>query len=414
MTCSCSCATTDRAGFPTQESFGTGGGAFTLSVADFDRNGLPDVAVGQLGILTSEAVVFLNQGAAVFTESAYPFELSAFTYIFDMAVGDVNRDGFPDLVGANLLTGGVHVLANDGDGTFAASVAVAHTISSPIGIAVGDLDCDGNDDLVVVDAVPIGPEELVTLMGDGTGSFGSEAKYPIGTIETSVTTPTALAIADLDGVDGPEIVVSRRIYPNQGDGTFGSQVFVETQGSAMATIAADLDADGDDEVLQASYEEIFESYVAVLANETVRAVDSYCTAGTSASGCRATLTTIGTPSANATSGFSLCATGVEGGKDGLFFFGSSGRQANSWGSGSSFQCVTPPVRRTGLLAGNGTPGACNGVFTRDLAEFWTQIKPAAHPGYGATVQSQLWYRDPQSTSNQTTSLSDALEFVLTF
>jgi hypothetical protein len=26
------------------------------------------------------------------------------------------------------------------------------------------------------------------------------------------------------------------------------------------------------------------------------------------------------------------------------------------------------------------------------------------------VQAQLWYRDPQSTSNQTTSLSNAVEF----
>ena len=31
-------------------------------------------------------------------------------------------------------------------------------------------------------------------------------------------------------------------------------------------------------------------------------------------------------------------------------------------------------------------------------------------GAGATVQAQLWYRDPLNTSNQTTSLSNALEF----
>ena len=29
------------------------------------------------------------------------------------------------------------------------------------------------------------------------------------------------------------------------------------------------------------------------------------------------------------------------------------------------------------------------------------------------VQVQLWYRDPQSTSNQTTSLSDAIEACVT-
>ena len=35
---------------------------------------------------------------------------------------------------------------------------------------------------------------------------------------------------------------------------------------------------------------------------------------------------------------------------------------------------------------------------------------APQPGAGALVQAQLWYRDPDSTSNQTTSLSNALEF----
>ena len=42
---------------------------------------------------------------------------------------------------------------------------------------------------------------------------------------------------------------------------------------------------------------------------------------------------------------------------------------------------------------------------------WT-AKPASNPGAGALVQAQLWYRDPQNTSNQTTSLSDAVEFTL--
>ena len=39
-------------------------------------------------------------------------------------------------------------------------------------------------------------------------------------------------------------------------------------------------------------------------------------------------------------------------------------------------------------------------------------KPALNPGVGSVVQAQLWYRDPTNTSNQTTSLSDALEFVV--
>jgi len=139
---------------------------------------------------------------------------------------------------------------------------------------------------------------------------------------------------------------------------------------------------------------------------------SYCTAGTSASGCAATLSAAGDASATAPSGFVLTASGAEGAKDGLFFFGTSGRQASPWGNGTSFQCVVPPVKRAGLLTGVGTPGLCDGSFAQDLNALWcpTCPKPQKNPGAGATVQAQLWYRDPFNTSNQTTSLSDAIEF----
>jgi hypothetical protein len=65
-----------------------------------------------------------------------------------------------------------------------------------------------------------------------------------------------------------------------------------------------------------------------------------------------------------------------------------------------------------LLAGTGTAGQCDGALAQDLNAFWCPNcpKPQKNPGFGATVQLQLWYRDPLNTSNQTTSLSDALEF----
>ena len=73
--------------------------------------------------------------------------------------------------------------------------------------------------------------------------------------------------------------------------------------------------------------------------------------------------------------------------------------------------MVPPVARTALLPGSGTPGECDGGFWLDLNALWCPgcPAPAKNPGSGATVQVQLWYRDPLSTSNQTTSLSDALE-----
>ena len=155
----------------------------------------------------------------------------------------------------------------------------------------------------------------------------------------------------------------------------------------------------------------FPSQIPKLTVTYTLALQSYCTAGTSASGCQATLSASGTPSATAATGFFLDAAGVEGQKDGLYFFGANGRQANPWGNGTSYQCVVPPVKRAGLLTGRGSAGQCDGSFSQDLHARWT-AKPAQNPGPGAVVQAQLWYRDPQNTSNQTTSLSDALEFTV--
>jgi len=137
----------------------------------------------------------------------------------------------------------------------------------------------------------------------------------------------------------------------------------------------------------------------------------YCTSGTSASGCQPTLSASGLASASAGSGFSLHASGAEGAKDGLFFTGTNGRQANPWGNGSSVQCVVPPVKRTGVLPAVGQAGVCDGSFDQDLAAVWA-AKPSKNPGAGVLVQAQLWYRDPLNTSNQTTSLSNAIEFAV--
>ena len=138
---------------------------------------------------------------------------------------------------------------------------------------------------------------------------------------------------------------------------------------------------------------------------------NYCTAGTSASGCRATLSTSGTPSATAPSGFFVHADDVEGSKSGLFYWSTNGQIANPWGNGTSWNCVALPSFRSAPLAGSGTGGLCDGGFSYDLTARWQQ-KPAGNPGPGAVTQLQLWYRDPQNTSNQTTSLSDAVEFTV--
>jgi hypothetical protein len=143
--------------------------------------------------------------------------------------------------------------------------------------------------------------------------------------------------------------------------------------------------------------------------------ESYCTAGTSASGCQALVKAEGLASATASSGFVLSIANMEGAKDGLFFYGTLGRQANPWGSGTSYVCVVPPRVRGGLLSAAGsTAGACDGFLSQDLNARWCPScpRPAHNPGSGAVVQAQMWYRDPHSTSNPTSSMSDAIEFTV--
>jgi hypothetical protein len=140
----------------------------------------------------------------------------------------------------------------------------------------------------------------------------------------------------------------------------------------------------------------------------------YCTSGVSASGCRARIGAQGIASASAPKGFWLTAQSVEKDKSGIFFYGTNGRQATPWGNGSSLRCVAPPVRRGGLMNASGSTETCSGTFALDLNARWcpTCPRPGHNPGPGALVNAQLWYRDPQNTSNQTTSMSDAVEFTV--
>ena len=135
----------------------------------------------------------------------------------------------------------------------------------------------------------------------------------------------------------------------------------------------------------------------------------YCTAGKTTNGCAARLCSTGSPSATAATGFVVSAENVEGDKLGLLYFGANGQQATAWGNGGSFQCVVPPVVRAGLTSSGGIAGTCSGTFSFDLNQLWTQ-QPHKRPTAGTVVQAQLWFRDPGNTSNQSTSLSDALRF----
>jgi len=143
-------------------------------------------------------------------------------------------------------------------------------------------------------------------------------------------------------------------------------------------------------------------------------VTTYCTSGTTSSGCVPTIGASGTPSASNTTGFTLFANNVEGQKQGLFFYGvdNSGFTPLPWGTSSAFFCVKPPTQRLPTTSTGGTSGACDGSLSIDWNSFI-----ASNPGAlgvpfsgGSHVYAQAWFRDPPSP--KTTMFTNALEFVV--
>ncbi|NUP95422.1 MAG: VCBS repeat-containing protein [Planctomycetaceae bacterium] len=140
---------------------------------------------------------------------------------------------------------------------------------------------------------------------------------------------------------------------------------------------------------------------------------SYCTPGTTTNGCNATLSATGTPSATATSGFTLSVSNVEGQRQGLIFYSINGRNAAVWAIGNtSFLCVKAPTQRLPTLTSGGTNNSCTGSFSIDW-QAWMATHPSAlgQPlTTGQLFQAQCWFRDPPAPG--TTNLSQGVEWQL--
>lgn len=119
-------------------------------------------------------------------------------------------------------------------------------------------------------------------------------------------------------------------------------------------------------------------------------VAQYCTPKTTASGCVPAITTTGSPSASASSGFNIGATKVLPGMFGLLFYGTSGPASLPFQGG--FLCVQPPLTRTAVQIAGGA-GLCGGTYALDFnAYVATGFDPALVAG--AIVNAQYWFRDP--------------------
>jgi len=185
--------------------FAVGQGPRGMVLADFNGDGKLDIATANY---TDNTVsIRLGDGTGGFgAVKTY----SAGSGPQDVQAGDVNGDGKLDLVIANNTDGTVTVLLGDGAGGFTPASGSPFTVGTgPYGVALGDLNGDGNLDIVTGNQ---GSNDATVLLGDGKGGFtrATGSPYPTGTTGSA---PSAVALADVNGDGYLDLIV-----PNSGSG----------------------------------------------------------------------------------------------------------------------------------------------------------------------------------------------------
>src|SRR5262249_48957562 len=112
-----------------------------VAVADFNKDGRPDLVVSNAGLVEDAHAgagnILLNQGDGTF---GAPVRFGAGATTSALAVGDMNHDGRADLVTVNGGNNTVSVRLSNGDGTFDDLVPTYPTGPNPTSVAVGDFD----------------------------------------------------------------------------------------------------------------------------------------------------------------------------------------------------------------------------------------------------------------------------------
>jgi Ca2+-binding RTX toxin-like protein len=226
-----------------------------LAVADFNGDERLDVAAVSRSNYSVSLLLNANSPSA-------PFSAPMTTTITGLpqfvAVGDLNKDGVNDLVVADKTTSSVEVLLGNGDGTFA--VQGFYSVPKyPTFVLIADINGDGNPDIVVASA---GTGDVSVLLGNGNGTFQqaivthvnagiSYGDHSIAAADFNGDHKLDLVVAD--GRDG-EISV---LYGN-GDGNFSaaqayfplySNAEVSTCADAYAVAAGDLNGDSKPDIV---------------------------------------------------------------------------------------------------------------------------------------------------------------------
>ena len=196
-------------------------GALSMLSGDFDGNKCPDIAgSGSDNVLmtaggetTGRVFVMLGQGGGVF---APPVFYDVGQNPVDIAIGDLNDDGYPDLATSDADDNTVSILVNLQDGSFAPSFSV-NVGGSPMSVDIVDVNTDARPDLAVTaDDLQLGPavQVLENQLGAAEGTVIPFNK-PIGFSVNG--DPNFVANGDFNGDGLPDLVtVNQDESPNGG------------------------------------------------------------------------------------------------------------------------------------------------------------------------------------------------------
>lgn len=233
-----------------------------VALADVDGDGDLDLVAGNA---RAQNRLYLGDGRGRFrdvTDMALPAVVDD---TFAIAVGDVDGDGDPDLVFGNCGSPGSRLLSNDGRGRFQ-NVPAARFPGGPgctMSIALGDVDGDGDLDAVLGECGSSGGLQNRLLVNDGSGRF---VDATVGRLPAVVDATAALGLADVDADGDLDLALANgcdvfypeddRLYLNDGRG-----VFSDVTGSHLPRFSelsldvefVDVDRDGALDLVFATY-----------------------------------------------------------------------------------------------------------------------------------------------------------------
>ncbi len=249
--------------FATQQTFGVGSGPYSVTTADVNGDGLPDLIVANYNDNTVS--VLLNTTAPGAATPSFATQQTFATGIEPASVtaADVNGDGKPDLIVANFNSNTVSVLLNTtAPGAATPSFTTQQTFATgvePVSVTAADLNGDGRPDLIVANESDHTVSVLLntTAPGAATPSFATQQTFDTGIGPASVTTADIDCDGRLDLIvanmnDSTVSVLLNTTTPGAAVASFAPQQAFATGGGPVAAAAVDVNGDGKPDLIVAN------------------------------------------------------------------------------------------------------------------------------------------------------------------